>query len=444
VNAKEYKILNALVYFIIIITVLMLSPLIYKAALNYSNNRVSSAGANETVSDRNTKSRKYTVSENTVDISSLRTTEYGVLNLVKAAVTDSGNIILLCSSREEIQVNDGVNEDGTVKTRTEYEDVMRIASVKNITLYRNVNETENRNERVSGSPDIINAAAGDIEIYRNPVRNNFLESLRNDDYIFKDYKDGTFFISNNKAAFLFDILNMRVEVNYSYPPKYNIYQAALSNNKEMLALATEEGFYIGNLQGSNMIMSPSNMKELIATVTVNGVKMSVRNPVWSDNDERIYYRLYADSHVRNAGVTTVSPGGNEQLTALDSSNFIFLNHDNIFYYFSSGTDTGLSNLFRCGYFNAYEKKMNDVMKSQVYYFDIDVSSNGTHLAALSNNGNIKKISVIDIRTKKLIYSSLYDDVYDFSFSPNEKNVIIYGRADNKRTLKIINIDWAEE
>ena len=151
--------------------------------------------------------------------------------------------------------------------------------------------------------------------------------------------------------------------------------------------------------------------------------------------------------MKNAGVTTTSPGGNEQLAALECSDFLFMADDSIFYYFSSATGiTGMSPgiLFRCGYFNINERKMTDIMKSQVYYFDVDISQSGTLLAALSYNGNLIKISIIDIRTKKLIYSCLYSEIYDFSFSPDEKNVVVYGRENGRRTLKTVKIDWMEE
>jgi WD40 repeat protein len=146
----------------------------------------------------------------------------------------------------------------------------------------------------------------------------------------------------------------------------------------------------------------------------------------------------------SAGFTNPTPGGNEQLKSLDCKTFIFLNSDSIFYYFTSSNEASLNNTFRCGYFNITDRKMTDIMKSQVNYFDVNVSPNGRHLAALSRNGNMIKISIIDIYTKKLIYSSLYSDIYDYSFSPDEKNVIIHGRADNRRNLKVISIDWTEE
>jgi len=282
---------------------------------------------------------------------------------------------------------------------------------------------------------------GDIAFSR-PIRNDFRENLRDGDYVFKDFGDGTFFLSNSKTAFLFNVKTMKTVVNYSYPKNYHVYHATLSNNKLMLALATEEGFFV--VLNAYLKITPSNMKEIIAPSNVNGAVQSARYPVWSADDERIYYKIYSDNYVRNAGVTPPSPGGNERLAALDCNNFIFLNNDSIFYYFLPGTDTNPGNSFRCGYFNVSEKKMTEVMKSQAYYFAVDISSNGNHLAALSYNGNMIKISVIDVRTKKLIYSSLYDEVNDFSFSPDEKNVIIDCVANGRRTIKVISIDWTEE
>jgi len=410
----ENKLLNALIYIIVIITVAMIAPLIYRFADYYSNSRISTQDNNIIVNEKSTKNRKYTVVENTIDISGLRTTEFGVLNLVMPKITDNGDIILFCSALNEI--NAGSNNPFSESIQKEYETILRIAAVKD---------------------------SGDILIFNRAIRYNFLESIHDEDYIYKDFSDGTFFMSNNKSAFLIDINSIKIINSYSYPKNYHVYNSALSNNKNLLALSTEEGFYVASID-AYMGITPSNMKEIIAPVNSNGVNLSARYPVWSDNDERIYYKLYADNFVRNAGVTTPSPGGNEQLAALDCNNFIFLDNDLVFYYFLSGTESNPGNLFRCGYFNAGDKKMTDVMKSQVYYFDIDVSSKGTHLAALSYNGTMIKISIIDILTKKLIYSSLYNEIYDFSFSPDEKNFIIYGKADNRETLKTINIDWTEE
>ena len=432
---KENNFLDALVYFIMLITMIMISPLIYKFANDYSDSRISVSGTKkEIVSERSVKNRKYTVAENAVDLSVLRNTEFGRLGLITAKVTDNGDVILFCTS----QILKVTGEEGSdVDVKEEYEDALRIAFIK-----------KNTENIYIINDEIIFGAYSDNNIFisRRTVSNryNFLDSVQNKNFVFKDYSDGTFFLSNNKNAFLFDTEKMRIEKNYAYPAHYHVYQAALSNNKEMIALATEEGFFVGNLSVYDMGLNSSNMKELIATGKVNGVKKTVRYPSWSADDQLIYYKLYDDDTVKNAGVTTTLPGGNEQLTSLNSKNFIFMNNDSVFYYFLPNSETTQDNIFRRGYFNINDKKMTDIMKSQVNYFDINVSSNGNHLAALSRNGNMIKISIIDIRTKKLIYSSLYSDIYDFSFSPDEKNVMIYGRADGRRTLKIISIYWTEE
>ena len=479
-DKRENKTLNALVYIIVMITLVMVAPLAYKLVDDYANSRALVSGDTEIIGERNVKNKKYTVVENTIDISGLKNTEFGMLGLLKVKLTDNSDVILICSgvaekpapapvteppTQPETDINgleiatesvtdivdtadniDNINLQTTEipevttepeTTEPEYEDVLRIAMIKNDGSIKNIPiDTDNITKIQS---------LGNIEVCSRAVKYDFLQSIQNSDYIYKDYSDGTFFMSNNKTAFLFDIDKMRISSNYAYPSGYNVYHSSLSNNKELLAVASEEGFFVGNLAASNMTLTRANMKELISTtITENGISLSARYPVWSNDDERIYYKYYAGDNVRNAGVTTSSPGGNEQLTALDCPNFIFLNNDSIFYYFMSNSETSQGNAFRCGYFNSTEKKMNELMKSQIYYFNIDISSNGTHLAALSFNGNMIKISVIDIRTKKLIYSCLYNDIYDFSFSPNEKNFIIYGKAENRNTLKVINIDWTED
>ena len=409
-NFQNRKLINALVYFIVITTVVMLAPLVYRLAGEYSAARLISSGDRESVSERAARIKSFTVAENTIDISALRNTEYGALGLITAKITDAGDIIMFCSGYVEI-----AGETGAV---TGYENIMRIAVMKN-------------------------DAEGELAVSARVFRNNLMESLRGGDYIFRDY-GGEFFLSNNKTAFLFDVETMRVSQSYSYPRNFNVYHCALSNDKEKLALATEEGFYVAVPRESNMTLNASSMKELISAVTAGGVAMTARDPSWSSDDERIFYKLYADNYVRYAGVTAASPGGNERLTALDASNFIFLDDDAIFYYISPDAASRFGSLFRCGYFNLHERTMRDVMKSQVYYFDIDVSSGGSHFAALSHNGTMLKISVIDILTKKLIYSSLYNDVYNFSFSPDEKSFVIFGRTETGRSLRVIDIDWTDE
>lgn len=409
---RENRIFNGLVYFIIITTFITVAPLAYKFAESYFALNLSAGGNEKIMSERTAKNKKYNITENTVDISALKSTEFGALFPAAAKITDSGEIILLCSG--QIEKITGAAEDGGIIT--EYEDILRIVSVK----------------------------AGNFEISGRMIRYNFLESLRTRDYTFKDYGGGTFFLSNNKTAFLFDTETMRTMEIYIYPKNINVYNTALSNDKQTIAMAAEEGFFVGSPKESNMVLAPQNMKELIAAVTVGGVTSSAKNPFWSSDDQLIFYKLYSDHFVKNAGVTTPSPGGNERLTALDAGNFIFLGNDVIFYYFSTSAEVSAENLFKCGYFDLNDRKMRDVMKSHVYYFDIGVSSNGAYLAALSHTGTMVKISVIDIITKRLIYSELYSEIYDFSFSPDEKNFIVYGGTDAGKILKVININWTEE
>ncbi|MCL2095440.1 MAG: hypothetical protein FWH10_00890 [Oscillospiraceae bacterium] len=418
-EARENKLLNAVVYLIVAATVIMTAPLIYKFADEYAGSRTALSGDGETVNDRTPGNRRFTVEENIINISGLRNTEFGELSVAAAKITDNMDIILFCSGRAE-------RTEGTERSELEEpEEVMRIALIN-----------------TDGQTGEIN-----ISVANRAVRDDFIESFRNKDYTFKDYGDGTFFLSNNKSAFLFDTGRMRITDNYSYPGNFNIYQTSLSNNKETLALATDRGFFVANPRESNMTINASNMKEIIAAAESGGASLTARTPVWSGDDRRIFYRLYADNFVRNAGITAASPGENEQLTSLEANNFIFLNDNIIFYYFLPGTDiasAGQGNLFRGGYFNIGERRMREVMRSQVNYFQIDVSSNGEYLAALSPNGIMTKLSVIDIQTKKLIYSSLYNIVYDFSFSPDEKNLVVYGRTNSGRTLRVINIDRTEE
>lgn len=426
-NRTENRIIGVLVYVIVITTALMLAPLVYELAENYSYDKISASGEKVAAGEKITKNKNYTVVENTIDISGLKNTEFGALTLITAKILNSGDLVLFCSYRAEITAA------LSGEAPAQYETRLHIAAIK-------------KPEQIQ-SPDNYYNARGDIEVYSRALssRYSLLDSVQGGDYIFTDFGDGTFFFSNNKTAFLFDAEQMKMAAAYAYPPGYHVYHSALSPSKEMLALATEEGFFINNLKTADPAINHFDLKELIsATVNANGVKMTVRCPFWSSDGSRIFYKLYADEIVKNAGLTTTSPGGNEQLTALESGDFLFMNSDLIFYYFSSTTGTNPGILFRCGYFNVNEKKMTDVMRSQVYYFDVDISPNGTFLAALSYNGNLVKISIIDIRTKKLIYSCLYSEIYDFSFSPDEKNVVVYGREDGRRTLKTVNIYWTEE
>jgi hypothetical protein len=427
---KENRILSVLIYLIVIITAVMTLPLVFRFAGDYANiRRPLTQGDGDSALDRSrtARNRRYSAGEAAViDISWLAETEYGALELITAKALNGGCVILFCSEPA------GNNSQGQA---------MRIAVVRNAGA---------AGEQTAGAdPDHASASASISFSVSRAVRHGFAESVRNKDYVFKDYGDGTVFMSNNNYAFLFDAGTMRIIEQYQYPQGYKIYQTALSNSKNMIAIASEQGFFVADLTSPSFLhssaLSPSNMKEIIsARNDVSGAALTARLPVWSDDDEYIFYRLYADETVRNAGMTAPSPGGNEQLASLESANFIFLGGGNIFYYFSQGAGTGTGDLFRCGFFNINEKRMTDVMRSQVHYFNIDVSSSGSLLAALSRNGNLIRMSVIDIHTKRRVYSSLYSEIYDFSFSPDEKNFIIYAEEGGIKTLKVINIDWTEE
>lgn len=420
-SAIDNGLLNALVYIVIIMTVLMTAPLVYKLADYIYVSGISSSGDKESSGEKITKHKNYSVTENPIDISELRNTEFGRLGIVSAKITDGGDIILFCSARIEISAEtneeDGVDEEIRILKPPEYEDIMRIAAIKN----------------------------GGLEISARIFRDDFLHTLRNKEYVFKDYGDGTFFLSNSQTAFLFDLDRMRIAASYVYPKGYNIYQTALSNNKEMLAVAAERGFFVCDMRNSNMTVTEANMKELITAVKSGEAVMTARNPVWFGDDQRIFYRLYADNFVTDAGVTAASPGGNERLAALDAKNFIFFNEEYVFYYLPINPETdGSGDLFKCGYFSLSERKMTEAMQSKVNYYDIAVSHDGTLFAALSESGNAIKISVIDIQQKKIIYHALYEDMHGFSFSPDGKNLIIYGTVNGERNLRVIAIDWTEE
>ena len=395
---KQNKLLDAFLYIIMIATLIMLAPLIARLADSYSFNSPVALNEGENTGERAVRNRKYTVNETYVNISQLKYTDYGALNLLSAKITDGGKIIMFCESPSD--------------------DIGRTGNTTRIAVWD----------------------SGEISVLERRIRSGLYNSMINKNYVYKDYGDGAVFISNPSVAFLFDFEELEFIENYMLPSNMNIYQVVLSNNKERLAVAAEEGFYIYEVSSQG-----TPLKELIASSVSNEVLTTARDPVWSSLDNYIIYKSYADNFIRNAGMTTDSPGGNEQLTGLDSNNFLFLANDIIFYYFSSGSEPYQENMFRCGFFDPFgDKRMIDVMKSQVYYFDINISSRGTHLAALSHNGNVIRINIIDIRTKKQIYSEMFEAVYDFSFSPDEKNFIIHAKAEGEDILKLIEIDWVDE
>jgi len=411
---KSNKIFDALVYIIIIATLLMIAPLIHRFASNYSFGSPAALLEGEHFGGRgDLRSRRYAepVKIN-LPLASLRETPHGRLNLLAARITDSGSVIMFCDSPSEYSERLGR--------------ATRIA-VLNAESYANH----------GGYP--YNLDYDYLAFFPRILRWGLDGSIRAGDYVFKDYSDGNIFISNSRTAFLFDYNELRFAAHYALPEGLNIYQAALSNNREMLAIAAEEGFFVREASPDAPLI------ELIASSSPGGVLITAREPFWSSGDDYIFYKIYADEYIRNAGMTTVTPGGNQQLMALDSTNFIFLDNDAIFYYFSSGSAPYQENLFRCGFFDPFgDRRMTDSMRSQVYYFDIAVSPRGTLLAALSHNGNMTRLIILDIRTKQQVYSALYDAVHSFSFSPNERNFILHGRANGEQVLHAIKIDWEED
>ena len=396
-NKNENKILDALVYIIMIATLLMLAPLVYRLAVNYNFNSPAVASGENPAEGAVWRNRRYTVTETIVNLAELEDTEHGTLNLIAARITDCGTVIIFCESPSEY----GGGDEHTV----------RIATWN----------------------------SGILNIFNRRIRFGLYDSIINSDFVFKDYSDSTVFISNSRFAFLFDFEELRIIEQYMIPD-LNVHQIVLSNNKDRLAVAAEEGLFIFDAYPRD---TPLN--ELVSSSVSGGVRLTARAPVWSSSDDYIFYKSFADDFIRNAGMTTDSPGRNEQLTGLESTNFLFLDNDIIFYYFSSGSEPHQENLFRCGFFDPFgERRMLEVMRSQVYYFDIAVSSRGTHLAALSHNGNLIRINIIDIRTKVQIYSALYEEVYGFSFSPDERNFVIHARYNGEAILKVIGIDWEEE
>lgn len=395
---KEPKRLEVIICFIFTVTMILLSPLIYMIVIRFLNVNISdTADMGKTTHQGEVsviKAKNYSCIEHILDLTIIENMNYSLLT---ANVTNNADGILFCG---EVMSNERIGE------------VLRIVKFQ-------------KNEEMTA--------------YKHFLPNRFLEKVREQDFVYKDYGDGYIYIADNEDAYLFDLEEMKVAETYFFPTRYEIYQAILSNDKTMIALATDRGLFVTEVQGS------AQPKELISAIeNVGGVKTLPKNLVWSSNDEYIYYSLYADGYIKNAGRTPLSLGANEQFAALENTKFYVLNDDSIFYYYSTNYHTSFENLFRCGYFNVNDRKMTDAIKSNIYYFDIRVGSGGTHLAALSYNGKMKKISVIDIKTKKNIYSALYEDIYKFAFSPNEKNIIIHGLRNGKEDLRIIEINWIEE
>ena len=415
-NKTESRRSEFFVYIILIVTLVMIAPLIWTFAENHSLGAplLHAHGEGERHHERiPQRSRRYTVTQTQVPAYLLRDTRHGALNLLVAKVTDSGSVIMFVEAPRQYSERFG--------------HAIMIAVWDNRRDYDNYSDYDDYDEQ--------------LRFFPRYLRSGLLESFANGDYVFKDYGGGVIFVSNGQTAFLFDYERMVIE-HFMLPQHLDIYQAALSNNKTMLAIAAREGFFV-----DDVTLPGEPLKELITSSSPGGVLITARHPVWSQNDEYIFYKTFADEHIRNAGVTTILPGGNQQLLSLDSTNFTFLRDDSnrIFYYFSSGSTPYQENMFRCGFFDPFgDRRMVDAMRSQVHFFDVAVSPRGTHLAALSYNGNMIRVIIIDIRTKHQIFSALYDDVYDFSFSPDERNFIIRARSDGAEVLSVINIDWEEE
>jgi len=393
---KDSNLFDIIIYFIFTATMIMLLPLIFIIVMRFLNINIKETadiikGVQGEVNI--IKAKKYSYAEHNLDLSAIKNMGY---RLLAANVTNNADGILFCGEMRE-----------NVVTR----EVLRIVKFK---------------------------TDGEAEAYKNYLSNRFVEKIKKKEYVYKDYGDDYIYLANDETAYLFDIYEMMTEKIYYLPREYGIYQAMLSNGKEMMALATDKGLFVTDTE----FKYP---KELITAIeNVSGVKTVPKYPVWSSDDEYIYYTLYADNYIKNAGRTPLALGANEQFTSLENTNFYVLSNGSIFYYYSTSYQTSFENMFRCGYFNVTDRKMIDMIKSHIYYFDIKVSSEGTHLAALSYTGKMKKISVIDIKTKKNIYSAIYDDIYEFAFSPNEKNIIIYGQKRGEENLRIIEIDWIEE
>ncbi|GHU35229.1 hypothetical protein FACS1894105_03500 [Clostridia bacterium] len=261
----------------------------------------------------------------------------------------------------------------------------------------------------------------------------FVEAFESGQYIYEDRGEGKFFISSGKAAFIYDTAKETRVNAYVYPQEFTVIHSALSHSGAYLAIAANEGLFI-------LDTASNTVKELVASSSVSSVPLVPKFPLWSPDDGNIYYSMYAGDRVKNAGMCATLPGANEQLTGLDSTNFTFLQNGSLFYYYSQSSETELEDLFRCGYYNLAERRAADVMKSKAYYFGVGISQNGTHLATLSNNGNMVKFAVSDITSKKTIVTALFDEVYDFAFSPDENSVTVRARNGVSMVARVIQID----
>ena len=80
-NKRNNNIFDNVIYIIMIATMIMCCPLIYKLANNYSRSNISASNDREDSSEWFSKNRKYVFTEKQIDISVLKDTEYGDLNL---------------------------------------------------------------------------------------------------------------------------------------------------------------------------------------------------------------------------------------------------------------------------------------------------------------------------------------------------------------------------
>lgn len=261
----------------------------------------------------------------------------------------------------------------------------------------------------------------------------FCDSIKEGNYTYIDFEDDYIFISNNKSGYLINAVTMKVEKLYRLPKEYNIYQSALSGGRDKIAFTAESGLYISDCDFENI-------KELVSTVyTLNNTVITSQFPVWAKDDEYIFYRLYVNGKMNGIGKTSASPGNNRQHTGIGNLRFEFQSGDKIFYHQSSNSATDFENQFICGYFDLETKEMKVKIKSSVYYYDIMTGNDGNFIAALSNNGLLKKLNIIDIYSKKIIYYDLFDYITEFCFSPDETKLIIRAVKEGEDILTLVDI-----
>ncbi|MHC1694544.1 MAG: hypothetical protein AB9835_04565 [Eubacteriales bacterium] len=287
--------------------------------------------------------------------------------------------------------------------------------------------------------DILRFAVADsdgtVEVSDIYIMGKFLENVRSGSYTFSAFNDNTFFISDSQNGYLIDQQTLKLIKRIGYPSDMDIYEAVISNDKNAVAIASESGLYLADVD-------MKSIKELVASVQdMNGSVTGPRYPVWSGTDDYIYYTLYKDGVSGYSGRTTLVPGGNETFISLAGLNATAINGERLFYYSSSSSDGNKSSSFRCGFFDVATATMTDLMRSSVYYFNSRVSANGSLLATLSYNGMLQKLNVIDPESKRLIYSENFGKVISFHFSPDERGILVLAENEGKQVIKIIQISW---